>query len=197
MLLCCAQPGLQTVGLSHVSITSQREMAEEYVQGDRLDESAPNLLLMDQMKMLQWRVYDQTNEEWVTEWEETNKRPSLMELNVQFLDGSNPIAVVFWIPTVVNPEQIARSLNTGGAGGAAGGRGGPGGDRGQGDRADGGRGGRGDGPGGGRGAGADRGRGSSGGRGASGGGGRPAGGQGGGRASGGVPGVPGAGGGGR
>ena len=91
------------------------EMADEYLEGDRLDETAPNLRLMDQMKLLQWRVYDQAREEWVTEWEQTSKRPSLVELNVQFLDGSNPSAVVFWIPTVVNPEQIARSLQGGGA----------------------------------------------------------------------------------
>ena len=121
------------------------EQADEYLNSERLDESASQLLLMDQMKMLQWRVYDQRNEEWVTEWEEKTSRPSLVELNVQFLDGSNPIAVVFWIPTVVNPEQIARSLNTGGGRGAAGAGGGRGGQDGQGGQGgvDGGRGGRG------------------------------------------------------
>ena len=171
------------------------EQSDEYINDKRLDESAPNLMIMDQMKMLQWRVYDQRNEEWVTEWEEQTARPSLIELNVQFLDGSNPVAVVFWIPTVVNPEEVVRSINagtpgTGGGPGAGGGRGqggqggpgagGPGGGRG-GQGGQGGGGGRGGQGGGGRG-----------GQGGGGGGGRgPAGGAGGG--GGGVPGVPGAG----
>ncbi|MEZ5325544.1 MAG: type II secretion system protein [Verrucomicrobiales bacterium] len=165
------------------------EQADEYINDKRLDESAPSLMIMDQMKMLQWRVYDQRNEEWVTEWDEKTARPSLIELNVQFLDGSNPVSVVFWIPTVVNPEQVVRSINTGtpGAGGAPGAGGGQGQGGGPGAGTGGGRGGQG---GGGRGQGG-------GGRGGQGGGGRGAG-TGGGRGAGGgggVPGVPGAGGG--
>ncbi|MDA0812862.1 MAG: prepilin-type N-terminal cleavage/methylation domain-containing protein [Verrucomicrobia bacterium] len=172
------------------------EQSAEYINDKRLDESAPNLMIMDQMKMLQWRVYDQRNEEWVTEWDEQTARPSLIELNVQFLDGSNPVAVVFWIPTVVNPEEVVRAANTG-APGAGGGGAGPGGGQGEGGQggpgADGGGG-----PGGGRGGqpgqGGGRGGQGGGGRGNGGGGGRGPGGGGGG-GGGGVPGVPGAGGG--
>ena len=118
------------------------EMADQYLENGNVDSAAPNLLIMDEIKMLQWRFYDQRTDEWMTEWDYTsNTRPSLIELNVEFLDGSNPVAVIFWIPTVVNPEQIARSLNTsrGGGGGAVPGRGGEGrGDRGRGDRGGGG-----------------------------------------------------------
>lgn len=142
------------------------EMADDYLENGKVDSAAPNLLIMDEIKMLQWRFYDQRTDEWMTEWEHTNNnRPSLIELNVEFLDGSNPIAVIFWIPTVVNPEQIARSLNTsrGGAGaGGVPGRGGEGGRGGRGDRGD-----RGD-RGGDRGG--DRPRGGAGGRGGTGGG---------------------------
>lgn len=167
------------------------EQADEYINDERLDESAPHLLLMDQMKMMQWRVYDQRNEEWVTEWEENTARPSLVELNVQFLDGSNPIAVVFWIPTVVNPEEIARSAQAAGrSGGAQGGQPGAGGGEGGRGQGGGGRGGADGGRGGGRGqGGGGRGQGGGGGQ-RPGGGGRPAGGGGGG----GIPGVPGGGG---
>jgi len=131
------------------------EQAEAYAESQRLDESGLNLLLMDQMKMLQWRFYDQQTDEWVTEWDNTATRPSLIELNVEFLDGSDPLSVIYWIPTVVNPEQIARSTQTapGGGAGTPGAGAGPGGGGGRGGRGEGGdaRGGGRDGQGGGRG----------------------------------------------
>lgn len=139
-----------------------------------------DVLLMESIRNLTWRFYDDRKQEWELEWPRTNnRRPTFVELRLEFLDGQDPVRLVFWIPQMANPEEFTR--NQGGPGGGGGGGGG---------------GGDGDGAGGpGRdrprgGAGAGGGRGAGGGGRGPGGGGRGPGGGGGGRGPGGGGGGP-------
>ena len=59
-----------------------------------------------------WRFFDQNEEDWVEEWEEENRRPSLVELNVEFYSLSEGIRSVFWIPVVANPESVVRGAQS-------------------------------------------------------------------------------------
>jgi prepilin-type N-terminal cleavage/methylation domain-containing protein len=86
------------------------------------------LPLLDDIRSLQWRFWDARTEEWEEVWEDANLRPSLVELNVEFLDGDEPLRSVFWIPTMANPETLAQAGRAeAGQGGGPGGPGGPGG----------------------------------------------------------------------
>ncbi len=73
------------------------------------------LELLSGVRVLQWRFYDVRTEEWETEWVDANRRPSLVELNLEFYDGSDPVRSVFWIPTVANPQQVVQGAQAGAA----------------------------------------------------------------------------------
>ncbi len=122
------------------------------------------LTLLDGIAFLGWRFFNDTTQEWELEWPLTNtRRPSFVEMTLQFIDGYDPVRLVFWIPTMANPQAFTTGLGGGGGAGAGvpggGIPGGPGGGgrpgAGGGGRGDGGRGpgggGRGPGGGGGRG----------------------------------------------
>lgn len=133
------------------------------------------LTLLDGIAFLGWRFFNDTTQEWELEWPLTNtRRPSFVEMTLQFIDGYDPVRLVFWIPTMANPQAFTTGLGGGGGAGAgipggggpggpaAGGPGGPGGGgrpgaggggRGDGGRGPGGGGGRGPGMGGGGGRG--------------------------------------------
>jgi len=84
---------------------------------DRRNSIAPGnlgtgLVLLTNVKLLQWRFYDPRTEEWETEWTNNNRRPSLIELNLEFFDSIEPVRAVFWVPTMVSPEEIVRQANS-------------------------------------------------------------------------------------
>ena len=84
------------------------EEAEAHAEGNRLDENGLGMTLMDGLKNVFWRFYNQRTEEWEEDWVRPNERPSLVEMNIEFYDDSDPLRAVFWIPVVVNPETVAR-----------------------------------------------------------------------------------------
>ncbi len=178
------------------------DQAEEFDNGRLNEEGVPSIYLIDGMKYCQWNFWDDRTEEWVDTWDKqkyNTRRPTLVNLYLQFTDGTSGENVVFWIPTMANPSTYAGNgtgAPTGGGGGGGGEGGGPGGPGAGGPGGPGG-GGPGIGPGGGRGGPGGGGRGGNGGgRGGNGGGrGGPGGGGGGPRGGGG--GFPGGGGGGR
>lgn len=115
------------------------------------------LTLLDGIAFLGWRFFNDTTQEWELEWPLTNtRRPSFVEMTLQFIDGYDPVRLVFWIPTMANPQAFTTGLGGGGGAGAGipgggipggpamGGPGGPGGagrpGAGGGGRGDGGRG---------------------------------------------------------
>jgi prepilin-type N-terminal cleavage/methylation domain-containing protein len=145
--------------------------------------------VMQNVSSLTWRFYKVDDDTWVEEWDSTNL-PQLVEMNLLLAERTQPIRVVFALPTVklaganpaLRPQTTSTSANqTGGGGGGGNNDGGRGGNN-----QDGGRG-RGDGGDRGRGGDSGRGRGDDGGRGDGGGGrgGPPQGGPGGGRGPGG------------
>lgn len=74
------------------------------------------LTLLNEVKLLQWRFWDPRTEEWEVEWVDNARRPSLVELNLEFYDAEEPLRSVFWIPTMADPEQLTQAIPGGGAG---------------------------------------------------------------------------------
>ncbi len=104
------------------------EDAEAYESGSLGADDGIGLELLDGVRAVLWRFYDTQTEEWVKEWPNANQRPSMIELNFEFFDNSEPTRAVFWIPVVADPAQIVQGATSGGAGGiGGGGGGGPGG----------------------------------------------------------------------
>jgi prepilin-type N-terminal cleavage/methylation domain-containing protein len=92
------------------------EEAEEHADGRQVSEDdALGMTLMDGLKSVYWRFYNQRTEEWEEDWVRPNERPSLVEMNIEFYDDSDPLRSVFWIPVVVNPETVARGQGQSGA----------------------------------------------------------------------------------
>jgi prepilin-type N-terminal cleavage/methylation domain-containing protein len=105
------------------------EEAQIHAEGNEIPEDdALGIVLMDGLKNIWWRFYNQrtadanqrggdadsTEEAWEEDWVRPNERPSLVEMNVEFHDGSEPLRSVFWIPVVVNPETVVRGIQSGG-----------------------------------------------------------------------------------
>lgn len=70
----------------------------EMERRDALERGAWLRLLPD-LRSVQWRFYDETQQDWVEEWLEGN-RPPLVELNLQLLGEDVPRKYVFWLPPV-------------------------------------------------------------------------------------------------
>ena len=114
------------------------------------------LSLLSDVMVFRWTFFDETlgdAGEWVELWEDPQKRPGIVRLELQFLGQGldEKVESIFWIPNMINPEQLVQSNNQ--QGGGQGGGGGGGGQVGQG----GGRGGDGPPSGGGRGGAGGRG----------------------------------------
>jgi type II secretory pathway pseudopilin PulG len=103
------------------------EEGEAHENGSLNRDEGQSLVLIAGIKSMYWQFFDQTEEEWVEEWDEENRRPSLVELNVDFFSLSEPIRAVFWIPVVANPESVVRGAQTSGGSGGRGSSGGTGG----------------------------------------------------------------------
>ena len=70
----------------------------EMERRDALERGAWLRLLPD-LREVQWRFFDETQQDWVEEWPEGN-RPPLVELNLQLLGEEIPRKFVFWLPPV-------------------------------------------------------------------------------------------------
>lgn len=118
---------------SAVVLYLDEEAAKDY-EGGNLDEKAVDrktgmprvrrLQLMEGISSLVWSVIDDAQagsasspnrassasgvEEWVDEWPlDKTKRPSRVRFKLLMADGSEPLTLIFWIPTMVSPEQFA------------------------------------------------------------------------------------------
>lgn len=70
----------------------------EMERRDAIDEGAWLRLLPD-LREVQWRFYDETQQDWVDTWPE-GTRPPLVELNLSLLGEDVPRKYVFWLPPV-------------------------------------------------------------------------------------------------
>lgn len=104
------------LGLQAAILYLDQEQAAAWQKG-QFDESKilGRITVMDGISFLGWRFFNETTQEWETEWPLTNtRRPTFVEMTLQFMDGEDPVRLVFWIPTMANPQQF-----TSGFGGAA------------------------------------------------------------------------------
>ncbi|MGY8688084.1 MAG: PulJ/GspJ family protein, partial [Verrucomicrobiales bacterium] len=70
------------------------------------------LNLLSEVTMFQWTFFDETlgeAGEWVELWEDPEKRPGIVRLELLFYGQGldEKVESIFWIPNMVNPEQLA------------------------------------------------------------------------------------------
>jgi prepilin-type N-terminal cleavage/methylation domain-containing protein len=119
------------IGLQAAILFLDEEQAAEWQKGQFDEEKIlGRITIMDGISFLGWRFFNETTQEWEEEWPLTNtRRPSFVELTLQFTDGHDPVRLVFWIPTMMSPQQFTSGLTgtTPGIPGGPPGAGGPGG----------------------------------------------------------------------
>jgi hypothetical protein len=100
-------------GLQASLLFLDEEQANLWQQG-RFEEAKilGRLMLMDTIAVLGWRFFDDSKQEWEVEWPVTNtRRPSFVEMTLQFMDGLDPVRLIFWIPTMANPQTFTGGAN--------------------------------------------------------------------------------------
>ena len=111
-------PDKSLEGASQIEIRylNQAE-AEIYEERQSLpDDLGMGIVLMNELKNVTWNFYDQNNKEWVDQWsaeDYPNQRPSMVYMEISFLDESEPIQSYYWIPTVEDPATVARATQSG------------------------------------------------------------------------------------
>ena len=88
-----------------------------------------SITLLSDVRLFEWNVVTAREyasferDEWPFEWEQTNSRPTFVELKVVFGNDEPEIKRLFWIPTKANPQTTMNALRNraSGARGAAGG----------------------------------------------------------------------------
>ncbi len=96
------------------------EQADAHEQGGGFSgDDGASIVLMDGLKSVRWRFFNprararDPEESWEEDWVRPNERPSLVEMNIEFYDGSEALRAVFWLPVVVDPETVARGSQGG------------------------------------------------------------------------------------
>ncbi|MBT16007.1 MAG: hypothetical protein CMO59_08510 [Verrucomicrobiales bacterium] len=111
-------PDKSLEGASQIEIRYlNQEEAEIYEERQSLpDDLGMGIVLMNELKNVTWNFYDQRNKEWVDQWsaeDYPNQRPSMVYMEISFLDESEPIQSYYWIPTVEDPATVARATQSG------------------------------------------------------------------------------------
>jgi len=65
------------------------------------------LRLLPDLREVQWRFYDEAQQDWVDTWPE-GQRPPLVELNLNLLGEEAPRKYVFWLPPVKEVDFTAQ-----------------------------------------------------------------------------------------
>lgn len=69
------------------------------------------LRLLPDLREVQWRFYDEAQQDWVDTWPE-GQRPPLVELNLSLLGEDVPRKYVFWLPPVKEVDFSAQPEET-------------------------------------------------------------------------------------
>ena len=108
------------VGLQASLLYLNEEQTADY-EADKLDDRnvLARLNLMEGIMTLDWRFFNESTQKWETEWLRTQTaRPSFVEMTLTYIDGMDPVRLVFWIPQMVSPERFTAPPGAdGGAGG--------------------------------------------------------------------------------
>jgi prepilin-type N-terminal cleavage/methylation domain-containing protein len=111
------------VGLQASLLYLNEEQTADY-EADKLDDRnvLARLNLMEGIMTLDWRFFNEATQKWETEWLRTQTaRPSFVEMTLTYIDGMDPVRLVFWIPQMVSPERFTAPPGADGGGGAGGG----------------------------------------------------------------------------
>jgi len=74
------------------------------------------VVLLEDVRMFEWRVLDGRTLEWEWDWDIRGRMPLQVELTMAFGAQGDKIRQVFWIPPKQNPEVRMRQLQQGGGG---------------------------------------------------------------------------------
>lgn len=100
------------IGLQAAILYLDEELAASWQKSGQFDESkilGRRITIMEGIALLHWEFLDEQRDEYVEEWPLTNtRRPSLVQMTLQFMDGSDPVKLIFWIPTMANPQQFTQ-----------------------------------------------------------------------------------------
>lgn len=109
-------PALQGATKIEIRYLNQEE-AEIYLDNGSLSEDmGMNIVLMSGLKSVTWDFFDQRDKEWKEDWnreDHPNDRPSMVYMEIAFLDDSEPIRSYYWVPTVADPATVARATQSG------------------------------------------------------------------------------------
>ena len=117
------------VGLAAALLYLDEEQSADY-EADKLDERKvlAKLYLMEGIMTLNWRFFNDATQQWEVEWPRTQTaRPSFVEMTLTYIDGQDPVRLVFWIPQMADPSTYTQGAGSGAGGGGGGGGGGEGG----------------------------------------------------------------------
>ncbi len=84
--------------------------------GTTLPEFTPDkderpLMLISDIRKMEWSFYDSRVGDWVPEWIEVQRRPDLIRLRMELMEGKQSEEIHFWLPPLVPPP-----LSVGGGG---------------------------------------------------------------------------------
>ena len=106
------------IGLQASLLYLDEEQASDY-EADKLDERnvLAKLNLMEGIMTLNWQFFNDATQQWELEWPRTQTaRPSFVAMTLTYLDGQDPVRLVFWIPQMANPETFTQARGNGGVG---------------------------------------------------------------------------------
>ena len=72
------------------------------------------VVLLEDVRMFEWRVLDGRTLEWEWDWDIRGRMPLQVELTIAFGAQGDKIRQVFWIPPKQNPEVLMRQMQQGG-----------------------------------------------------------------------------------
>ena len=111
------------VGLQASLFYLDEEQTKDFEE-NKLDERKvlARLNLMEGIQTLDWRFFNDATQQWEVEWPRTQTaRPSFVEMTLTYLDGQDPVRLVFWIPQMADPKAFTAGAGGGGAGAGGGG----------------------------------------------------------------------------
>ena len=84
----------QDPGLLNISLYIDEELEETVEESELL----PPLILLTDIQELEWTIYDPQTDEWVDEWLDPSRRPTLIQLVLTMAGEPYPYVAVFHVP---------------------------------------------------------------------------------------------------
>jgi len=75
-------------------------------------EPIASIILLEEVRLFEWRVLDQRTLEWQYQWDQRGRLPTQVEVVVAFGANGEELRRVFWIPAKENPESFMNGLQS-------------------------------------------------------------------------------------